>query len=157
MYTQEIMLALGFGVIVLALCIVRIEMRLRKLLRGNRAETIEESLTLIEQDIKTIKHFKKEVATYLETAEKRLSGSIRGVGTIRFNPFKGDGSGGNQSFASSFVSEKGNGVTLSTLYSRDHVSIFAKPLKNFVSEFELTKEEKESLVKAREAMKPEQK
>ncbi|NIT70429.1 DUF4446 family protein, partial [candidate division KSB1 bacterium] len=59
-----------------------------------------------------------------------------GVGTVRFNPFKG--TGGGQSFAAAFLSEHGNGVVISTLYSRERVSVFAKPIQSFASEYELT-------------------
>ena len=91
-----------------------------------------------------------ENAKTLETVEKRLKRSVQAVGTVRFNPFRGDGSGGNQSFASAFVSEKGDGVVISSIYSRDLVGIYAKPVENGVSRFELTQEEKEAVTKARE-------
>jgi len=72
------------------------------------------------------------------------------VETIRFNPFKGNGSGGNQSFSTAFVNEEGDGVVISSLYSREHISVFAKPIKKMSSEYEMTKEEKDSLEKASE-------
>ena len=67
---------------------------------------------------------------------------------------KGDGSGGNQSFATGFLSEEKNGVIISSMYSRDHVSVFAKPIKNFISEQgELTAEEKDALNHAKDSIK----
>lgn len=156
-YTQEVIVCLVIVSVILIGFVLRLEMRLRKLLRGNRTENIEDSLALIELDLKSLKNFKKEISAYLETAEKRLSRSVQGVATVRFNPFKGTGEGGNQSFASSFISEKGDGLTLSSLYSRDRVSVFAKPVKNFKSEYDLTAEEKESLSKAREMISLSQK
>ena len=68
--------------------------------------------------------------------------SLQSVETVRFNPFKGSGEGGNQSFSTSFVSENGDGVVISSLYSRDRISVFSKPLSKFQSSFELTDEEK---------------
>ena len=73
--------------------------------------------------------------------------SIRGLETIRFNPFPDQGS--NQSFAVGMVNEEGDGVVFSSLYSRERMSIFAKPIKNGKSEYELTTEEKEVLEKAK--------
>lgn len=156
-YTQEILIGLGGLVIILIALVIHFEIRLRKLLRGTRAKSIEDSLSLIEQDIKVLKNFKGEASAYLEKVEKRLGRSIQGVGMIRFNPFKGNGEGGNQSFASSLITEKGDGLIISSLYSRDHVSIFAKPVKNYTSEFELTEEEKESLSRARACASPKEK
>ncbi|MDO8482197.1 MAG: DUF4446 family protein [bacterium] len=152
-YAQEILIGLTAIIVILIILVVQLQMRFRKLLRGHRAETVEDSLTLIEHDLKNLKNFRRETATYLEDVEKRIGQSIQGVGTVRFNPFRGNGEGGNQSFATSFISEKGNGVVISSLYSRDHVSIFSKPLKEFKSEFELSGEEKESLAKAQEVLK----
>ena len=43
------------------------------------------------------------------------------------------------------LDEDGNGVVLSSLYSRERMSVFAKPIKNNKSEYELTAEEKEAL------------
>lgn len=152
-YLQEVLIGLAAIIVILIILVIQLQVRFRKLLRGHRAETIEDSLKLIEHDLKNLKHFKKETATYLEDVERRVGQSIQGVGTVRFNPFRGNGEGGNQSFATSFVSEKGNGVVISSLYSRDHVSIFSKPLKEFKSEFELTGEEKEAIKLAQEKLK----
>ena len=46
------------------------------------------------------------------------------------------------------LNEEGDGVVLSSLYSRERMSIFAKPIKNNKSEYELSAEEKEVLKKA---------
>lgn len=150
---QEILIGLTAIIAILVLLVVQLQIRFRKLLRGHRAETIEDSLKLIEHDLKNLKNFKRETVAYLEDVEKRVGQSIQGVGTVRFNPFRGNGEGGNQSFATSFLSEKGSGVVISSLYSRDHVSIFSKPLKEFESEFELTSEEKEAIKLAQEKLK----
>jgi hypothetical protein len=70
---------------------------------------------------------------------------VQSVETLRFNAFRGSGSGGNQSFASAFLNENGDGLVISTLYSSDRMSIFAKPVTKFTPAFELTEEEKDVL------------
>ena len=45
------------------------------------------------------------------------------------------------------LNEDGDGVVLSSLYARDRMSVFAKPIKNNKSEYELSNEEKEVLSK----------
>jgi len=40
-------------------------------------------------------------------------------------------------------------VVFSSLYSRERMSVFAKPIKNNKSEYELSAEEKEALEKAK--------
>ena len=87
------------------------------------------------------KHFESIDATFKKT--------IRGIETIRFNPFKGGGIGGNQSFATALIDDEGNGVVISSIYSRERVSTFAKPIKNWGCEYELSGEEKEVLEKTK--------
>ena len=131
--------------LILAIAIIMQEWRLRKILRGKNAKTLEDSFSTIQKEYEEMKKFRNSVNEYLSSVEKRLGRSIQAVSTIRFNPWKGNGEGGNQSFASAFVSEKGDGVVLSSLAVRDRLSIFAKPVEKGKSSYELTNEEKEAL------------
>jgi hypothetical protein len=83
------------------------------------------------KDLKEFKQFTKDMEHYLTTVEIRLQKSIQSVETVRYNPFKGTGSGGNNSFSTAFLTEKGDGVVLTSMYARDRISMFAKPVKNF--------------------------
>ncbi len=125
--------------------LIFLHFKIKKLLGGTSASSIEDSLVLIRTEQEKMAAFKKEVNRYLETVETRVRRSIQNVETIRFNPFKGTGDGGNQSFSTAFVSENGDGVVVSGLYSRDRVSIFSKPIKKFEAEYELTQEEHDVL------------
>lgn len=140
---------LALLVLIVAIWMWRMEIRMKRLLIGKNAKSLEESFLEIREELKGLNTFTEDMQAYLTTVEKRLKKSIQGVDTIRFNPFKGTGSGGNQSFSTAFVNEKGDGVVLTSMYSRDRISMFAKPLKNFVSEFELSEEESESIEKAK--------
>jgi hypothetical protein len=46
------------------------------------------------------------------------------------------------------MNEEGDGVVFSSLYSRERVSIFAKPVKKQASEFELSAEERDAMKRA---------
>ena len=128
--------------LILLVYIIYLQVKIKRFLRGKDAKSLEDSIVGALEDIKKIHNFQRESVSYFEDVEKRLNRSIQAVETIRFNPFKGTGEGGNQSFSTAFVSEKGDGVVISSLYSRDRVSIFSKPLDKFNSEFEMTDEEK---------------
>lgn len=134
--------------IVLLSWIVILHIKLKRMLRGKDAKNLEDTIVELGRRVDDFSEFRKELETYLGQVEKRLTRSIQGFGTIRFNPFKGTGSGGNQSFAVALLNEEGDGVVLSSLYSRDRVSVFAKPVKKNSSEFELTNEEKEAIKNA---------
>jgi hypothetical protein len=128
-----------------------LERRLSKLTLG-RNGSIEESLAVLSREMKETREFRSEVERYLKLVESRLRGSVSGVGLVRFNPFSTDGQGGNQSFAAAFLDEEGSGVVLSTLYARNHVGVYAKPLVHGSSTYELSHEEKEAITEAKQSV-----
>ncbi|MFA6338722.1 MAG: DUF4446 family protein [Candidatus Paceibacterota bacterium] len=139
------------GVCVLLIAwIIRLEIKFKHLVVGPDSKSIEDSIHHLNREVKGLNKFQEDTVNYLTSSEKRLQNSIRAVETVRFNPFKGAGEGGNQSFATAFISEKGDGVVFSSLYSRDRVNVFAKGIANSQSEFELTAEEKEAIKRAKE-------
>lgn len=117
--------------------------KLKNLFRGKTGKDLEEILGDIQKSVEYLNQEKDRHEKALMLLQKKVTTSIRGVGMIRFNPFKDSGS--NQSFSTALVDENGNGIVLSSLYSRDRVSVFGKPLVGGKSEFDLTHEEKESI------------
>ena len=139
--------------IVLAVMVIMMWSKQKRFLVGIDSENISDSLTHTSTNLDDLQAFRKELEEYLATVEKRLRKSVQSVHTVRFNPFKGTGGGGNQSFATAFLNEDGDGVLISSLYSREHVSIFSKPIKKSASEHELSDEEKEALEEAKKGLK----
>lgn len=133
------------------LCILSLRKRLTRLALG-RNGSIEETISILSRDTKELQIFRVELEKYLKTAELRMRGSIQGIGVVRFNPFSGDGSGGNQSFCAAFLDERHSGVVFSTLYSRDRVGVYAKPVDSGASTYELSKEEQSAIEKAKNAI-----
>jgi hypothetical protein len=138
-------------VIILILIIwnIRLEIKMRRLLRGKNAKTLEDTIIQLNKETDFLNSTNREIEKYLKDVERRLKRSIQGTSTVRFNPFKGVGEGGNQSFATAFVNEEGNGVVISSIYSRDRMSVYSKPLVKYKSEYELTKEEKSAIKEAK--------
>ena len=150
--TPIVVYILFSAVIVLLVWVIFLELRLKKFMKGKNGKSLEDSIIALTKEIEDHEKFKTDSIEYLKNIEARLKRSLQAVETIRFNPFKGTGSGGNQSFSTAFMNEKGDGVVLSSLYSRDHVSVFSKPVKKFQSEFETTAEEKTVLNQAKESL-----
>ena len=136
-------------VVTLGVWVFVLDRRMKKLLAGKDAQSLEGTIRALGDDIRALEKFQTETTTYLADAEKRIKRSVQGVETIRFNAFKGNGEGGNQSFAIALLSENGDGTIISSLYARDRMSVFAKPVKNFTSEFEMTAEERDAIEQAR--------
>ena len=133
-------------VILILLWILMIEIRLKKIFAGTKARNLEEMIVIIGKKINKIEETQTKIDNHLVIIDNRLNKSIRSVETMRFNPFLDAGS--NQSFAISFLNDEGDGVVMSSLYARDRMSIFAKPIVKGKSDFELSSEEKEVLSKA---------
>lgn len=113
------------------------------LFSGKKATDLED--VIMGQIAKTSEIEKAIIA--LKDADQKilhtLSYAVQKVGMIRFNPF-GE-TGGNQSFALAMLDNYNSGVIILSLYSRDGVRIYAKPVKEGKSEYQLSKEEEESL------------
>src|SRR3989344_2841512 len=116
----QTLLFIILGGVAIAVCLgIHTEWRMNRLLRGENGKSLEDVIIRSSTDIGKLKQFRRELEAYLEIVEKRLDQSVRGVGVVRFNPFKGTGNGGNQSFAVAFLDENEDGVVLSTLYTRE--------------------------------------
>ncbi len=139
------LILLGIALLALAAWIITLERRLRRLLSGKDGASLEGTISTHGASIAELFQARDAINAELARIDGRMKKKIHGAKTKRFNPFAGTGTGGNQSFATALLDENGDGVVLSTLYSREKVSIFAKPVKARVSEFELTEEEKEVL------------
>jgi len=127
--------------------VVITEKRLKRFFLGKKARDLEDAIEILEENMARLKNATEKGEKEITTINQKLKKSIRGLETVRFNPFPDQGS--NQSFAIGMLNEEKDGVVISSLYSRERMSIFAKPIKNGKSEYELSAEEKEALEKAR--------
>jgi predicted ribosome quality control (RQC) complex YloA/Tae2 family protein len=123
------------------------EQRLKRFFLGKKAKDLEDTIVTLENEISKLKIAKEKNEKEISLLNQKLKKSIRGLETIRFNPFPDQGS--NQSFAIGLLDEEGDGVVISSLYSRERMSVFAKPIKKNKSEYELTDEEKQVLEKSK--------
>ncbi len=125
---------------------IRTEIRLKKILKGKNGSDLEDTLVSLIQEVEKMKKREDDIVSMLQDTDSRVKTSIRGVELLRFNPFEDAGS--NQSFAIALLNELGDGLIISSLYSRDRMSVFAKPIQGHKSTFELTQEEREVMKKA---------
>jgi hypothetical protein len=99
----------------------------------------------------TVKTNHKNLSDFTTSIHERVIGSHRGFALSKYNAY--DNVGGNQSFSFALLDENGNGMVLSSLYSRERSNVFAKPIHNFNAEIELTNEEKTVLKQAAAKLK----
>ncbi|MDO8493484.1 MAG: DUF4446 family protein [bacterium] len=132
--------------VLLLIWVIILELRLRRLMRGKSGGDLEDLIKKIGNDLDNLTKARAELRQDIEAIRQKMRHHIRGVKTVRFNPFKDSGS--NQSFATAFVNDNGDGVVISSLYSRDRVGIYAKPLQSHKSDYELSNEEKMAILES---------
>lgn len=141
------LMAIAFLLLVLSVYLYAEISKLKKksevLFAGKKAADLEE--VILGQIEKTNRI--EDAIIALKDADQRimhtLSYALQKVGMVRFNPFGNEG--GNQSFAVALLDNYNSGVIILSLYSRDGVRIYAKPVKDGKSEYQLSKEEEEVL------------
>lgn len=148
--TEELIIYVFAGVItLLILWVIRLEVKIKNTPSIKNNQNISNQISVLQKNVADLDEFKQKTNNNFESIDIELKKTIKGIETLRFNPFKGAGIGGNQSFATALIDDNGDGVIISSLYSRDRVSVFAKPVKSWFCEHELSGEEKEVLEKVR--------
>ncbi|MFH1402526.1 MAG: DUF4446 family protein [Patescibacteria group bacterium] len=148
--TEEIIMYILFAVnILLILWIVRLEIKTRDIGILKDKKSLIGKFKIIEKRIDENEIFEENIKTNLDFIQNKLQDNIQNIKILRFNPFKNDGIGGDQSFAISLLNKKGSGAIISSLYAREKVSVFAKPIENWQSKYELSEEEKSVLEKTK--------
>ena len=124
--------------------------RLRRMVRGGDGKSLEGTIGKLGERVATLEAHAKKAEAAFENVDQRITTSVRGVAVKRFDPFQN--AGGQQSFATALLDEKGNGVVFSGIHSRDDVRVYSKNVSNFASERELSAEEKGAIDEAKKKL-----
>ena len=141
-----ILIVLGIWISVVSFVLyiyINLFKRLTKGTKEGNLKTVLESV--LESQVKTKEELEK-LKVFVKKLEKQTTFSIQKLGLVRFNPF--DDLGGDHSFTLAVLDGRQNGIIITSLHSRERTRIYMKRVKNGKSEHELSKEEKESLIKA---------
>ena len=150
-FSEIIILSLAGIVLILAIWIIFIQLGLRKLKKmqgvffsGKDAKNLEEVILQQAQSLKTLDKDIQELYNISNQLNILASKGLHKTGLVRFNPFKDVG--GNQSFSIALLNGKNNGVTISSLYTREGTRIYAKAVKaGFSEKYPLTDEEEQAI------------
>lgn len=137
---------LGLTLGILGFFIYSLHERIKKLTTGTQGQNLEQAIYQLMEDHAI---FQNRVETIEQTTGRlssEMKSSLRGIATVRYNAFTDVG--GKQSFATAIIAEDGSGAIISSLYARDRVNVYAKPILDFKSEYELSKEETQALKEA---------
>ena len=112
---------------------------------GN-GKNIEEDLENYMYRIERVERQNAEIISYCKNLDDEVAKCIQKVGMVRYSAFKDTGS--DLSFAVAMLDENNDGIVFNGIYSREMSNIYAKPVKNGVSEYTLSEEEKEAIRRA---------
>lgn len=153
-FEQNIILFAIASIIILILTgwIMYLNFRFNRLVKSAHKDNIETSLSEIYSYLEKNHKQNIEITNHLKILDKKIHTSPRGLGLVMFKAFDGMKSGGSNSFSLALLNEKGDGVILSTLHSRDRVNVYSKEIKGFKAQVLLTEEEQEALTKAQNSL-----
>ncbi|OGZ43076.1 MAG: hypothetical protein A2719_01800 [Candidatus Ryanbacteria bacterium RIFCSPHIGHO2_01_FULL_45_22] len=137
---------LSIGIIMLAWWLWRMEKKLRLFFSGKDAKSLEDVFMLLRKEMMEARRTMQDVDARIRETREQLQRSVQNVGIVRFNPFRD--AGGDQSFCIALLDEGKNGIVISSLYSRDGVRVYGKPISAGKSTYQLSSEEEEVIKKA---------
>lgn len=117
----------------------------REVKKGNLIKVLDRVLEAGANNAKEIKLLEKELNDLGEGVKLH----VQKVGLLRFNPF--DELGGEHSFSLALLDGKDTGFVLTGLHTRERTRVYIKSIKRGKSEYDLSKEEKKALERAKKA------
>lgn len=146
---------LGLGIMTLILLIITIicVIQIRKLyrrydifMRGKDAETLEDTIFGLLDEMKEMKAEDKENREAIRGLSRNVRGTYQKFGMVKYNAFKG--MGGNLSFAFALLDLNNTGFVLNSVHSREGCYLYIKIVEKGETEVLLGSEEKEALEQA---------
>lgn len=117
----------------------------------NDKNSIEETLNNYIQLVKRVNEDNKIIHANCLNLERQLQKCNQRVGLVRYNAF--DDVGSDLSFALAVLDNENNGFVLNAIYARTSNNIYAKPIENGTSRYELSEEEIKAVSKAKDSEK----
>ena len=127
---------IALGVITLLLLIMtvicimqtsRLYRRYDYFMRGKDAESMEEIILNLSDEIKELKSQDRANKDVMRTLSKNVKGSYQKFGMVKYNAFKG--MGGNLSFAFAMLDQNNTGFILNSVHSREGCYLYIKDIE----------------------------
>jgi hypothetical protein len=125
----------------------KLNTKYQKFMNGLSGANIEEILEDCIDKTNGVIEKNKELDYQLNTIKRNMYYCVQKIGVIRFNAF--DNVGSDLSFSIALLDNNDDGVVLSSLYSRDSSSTYAKPVSGGKSKYALSAEEIKAIDLAR--------
>ena len=146
---------IALGVITLLLLIMtvicimqtsRLYRRYDYFMRGKDAESMEEIILNLLDEVKELKSQDRANKDMMRTLSKNVKESYQKFGVVRYNAFKG--MGGNLSFAYAMLDQNNSGYILNAVHSREGCYLYIKKVEKGETDTLLGNEEEAALKEA---------
>ena len=133
-------------IIALIVCVIcinqynRLNRRYEKFMsKLGKGDKIEEMLSEYIESVRILGLKDEDLKAAIDRLENNMRKCVQKVGLVRYNAYNDTGS--DLSFTMAIMDAEDNGVVVNGLYSRESSSIFAKPLVNGDTKYNLSAEE----------------
>ncbi|PWI56840.1 hypothetical protein BM613_11735 [Sulfoacidibacillus thermotolerans] len=119
--------------------------RYRSLMKGESGIDIESLIHRYNDRVIALEQEIERMAGLIKNHDLRITQKVETAQVLRYNAF---GEKGNDlSFSVAFLDEKGTGAVISSIFGRDESRVYAKPIVEKKSNYALTNEEQEVILK----------
>lgn len=135
------------GAISTFILFINLKKKLHFITSKNSKQSLDEIIGELLAHLQTTKNNQEQISHMIRDLETRTKTHVQRMGLVRFNPFAD--TGGDQSFTLAILDGHNSGFVISSLHSRDHTRIFAKPVVSGKGDgFELSFEEQLAIRRA---------
>jgi hypothetical protein len=106
-------------------------------------------IVALEKSTSTFERDGAELERRLREVEEVLAGKVPHIGFVRYNAFENTGS--DLSYALALLNRNGDGVVISSIWSREETRTYGKAVTGFSSAQDASSEERAAIAKARAA------
>jgi len=151
----EAYIIVGLSIIILIMLIMlislsksisKLDSKYRKLTRGVNNKNIEEIIVSYLDNIDEVKIIANDMKNRQDNIEGKLKDCFQKISIVRYKAF--DDVGSDLSFSIALLNDNNDGVILTGIYGRNDSTVYAKPIDEGISRYDLSDEEEEVLQNA---------
>jgi len=147
--TLVVLIALGLGALAVLFTAMGGGRRRRGREPGGPIRLDDPLRGVLDGQARKIERLEQAVRTLNKTDKRQqglIEGSIQNVGLLRYDAF--EDVGGRLSFSCAMLDERGSGVVLTSINGRQETRVYAKPITEGRSSYNLSAEEEEAIRQA---------
>lgn len=136
--------------VTVGIALTLLSLRISNLTKGADGKSLENAIRSLHTRVEKLEAHAGKTNAEISGIDRRVTRAVQGVSVERFDPFQN--AGGQQSFATALLNEKGDGIVISGIHSRDGVRVYAKEVSGYSSERELSEEESRAIAEAKKKL-----